>query len=123
MGGPSRKETEDRDLQSGPGTGLTASLGKVMMSESSPGSGEARRKRLTMEKSDSGGREEPKLVQEPEQQEDEENIRALFREMKKEADKLKREGRECPVPKPRGKIGELLGFGRDGRRGRADDEG
>lgn len=54
-------------------------------------------------------------------EEEEEDARAMFRDMKEEADALEREKRECPVPKPRGKIGELLGFGRDGRRLRDED--
>jgi cytochrome c oxidase assembly factor 2 len=45
--------------------------------------------------------------------EDEEEARALFREMEEEEEAMERQRRECPVPKPRGKIGELLGFGTD----------
>jgi cytochrome c oxidase assembly factor 2 len=50
-----------------------------------------------------------------------EDVRALFREMKEEAAVLESERRECPVPKPRGKIGEMLGFGRDGKVRRGED--
>jgi cytochrome c oxidase assembly factor 2 len=46
---------------------------------------------------------------------------AKFREMKEEAERMAKIRRECPVPKPGGVIGELLGFksrgdtnGRDG---------
>lgn len=44
---------------------------------------------------------------------EEAEARALFREMEEEEEAMERERRECPVPKPRGKIGELLGFGTD----------
>lgn len=53
---------------------------------------------------------------------EEEDVRALFREMEEEAAMRERERRECPVPKPGGKIGELLGFGGDGRRRKVEDE-
>lgn len=53
---------------------------------------------------------------------EEEDVRALFREMEEEEAARERERRECPVPKPRGKIGELLGFTRDGRRQRVEEE-
>jgi cytochrome c oxidase assembly factor 2 len=53
---------------------------------------------------------------------EDEDVRALFREMKEEAAVRESERRECPVPKPRGKIGEMLGFGRDGRARRGADE-
>lgn len=49
---------------------------------------------------------------------EEEVVRILFHQMKEEAAAMEAERRECPVPKPGGKIGELLGFGRDGRNGR-----
>jgi cytochrome c oxidase assembly factor 2 len=46
---------------------------------------------------------------------------ARFREMKEEAERMAKIRRECPVPKPGGVIGEILGFksrgdnnGRDG---------
>lgn len=35
---------------------------------------------------------------------------ALFAELQREADALEKEARECPVPKPRGLIGRILGF-------------
>ncbi|KAJ4550603.1 hypothetical protein HRR78_004372 [Exophiala dermatitidis] len=38
---------------------------------------------------------------------------ALFRELQREAAALEKEARECPVPKPRGLIGRLLGFEED----------
>lgn len=50
------------------------------------------------------------------EEEEEEDIRALFRGMKEEEAAMELRGRECPVPRPRGRIGELLGFGRNGRR-------
>jgi cytochrome c oxidase assembly factor 2 len=37
-----------------------------------------------------------------------------FLQMEKEAKALEKTGRECPVPKPRGIMGQILGFG-DGR--------
>ena len=57
-----------------------------------------------------------------EEEEEEEEVRMQFQDLKDEAVVREREGRECPVPKPKGKIGELLGFGRDGQRKRAEDE-
>jgi cytochrome c oxidase assembly factor 2 len=39
---------------------------------------------------------------------------ATFRQMEKEAKILEKTGRECPVPKPRGIVGQILGFD-DGR--------
>lgn len=35
---------------------------------------------------------------------------ATFLQMEAEAESLARIGRECPVPKPRGIVGQLLGF-------------
>ena len=35
---------------------------------------------------------------------------STFLQMKAEAEKLSHTNRECPVPKPKGVIGELLGF-------------
>lgn len=35
---------------------------------------------------------------------------ATFRQMEKEAKALEKTGRECPVPKPRGIVGQILGF-------------
>jgi cytochrome c oxidase assembly factor 2 len=35
---------------------------------------------------------------------------ALFAELQREAEALEREARECPVPKPKGFIGRILGF-------------
>lgn len=35
---------------------------------------------------------------------------STFFQMEEEAEKLARVGHECPVPKPKGVIGELLGF-------------
>jgi hypothetical protein len=35
---------------------------------------------------------------------------ALFRELQREEEVLEKEARECPVPKPTGLIGRLLGF-------------
>lgn len=35
---------------------------------------------------------------------------ALFRELQREAEALEREAGECPVPKPSGILGRLLGF-------------
>jgi cytochrome c oxidase assembly factor 2 len=54
--------------------------------------------------------------------EEEEEVKAMFRDMEEEAAGLERERRECPVPKPRGKIGELLGFGRDGMGRRVEED-
>ncbi|KAF7512163.1 hypothetical protein GJ744_002325 [Endocarpon pusillum] len=65
-----------------------------------------------------GGEEE----EEEEEDDDDDDMRALFRGMKKEEAAMELRRRECPVPKPRGKIGELLGFGRDGRRQGVEDE-
>jgi cytochrome c oxidase assembly factor 2 len=59
---------------------------------------------------------------EDEDEDEEEAVRALFRDMKEEASVLEKERRECPIPKPRGKIGALLGFRGDGRRPRSEDE-
>ena len=39
-----------------------------------------------------------------------------FQSLEREESLLQQRSRECPVPKPRGYIGELLGFGRDGQR-------
>ncbi|KAL2397087.1 hypothetical protein ABEF95_000327 [Exophiala dermatitidis] len=44
------------------------------------------------------------------QSKDLEEEAALFRELQREAAALEKEARECPVPKPRGLIGRLLGF-------------
>lgn len=38
-----------------------------------------------------------------------------FRQMEEEADTLAKMGRECPVPKPGGLVGEILGFRQRGR--------
>ena len=38
----------------------------------------------------------------------------LFRQLQQEAEMLEKEARECPVPKPKGFIGQILGF--DNRR-------
>ncbi|PLB47293.1 hypothetical protein P170DRAFT_511922 [Aspergillus steynii IBT 23096] len=35
---------------------------------------------------------------------------STFLQLEEEAERLAKTGRECPVPKPRGVIGELLGF-------------
>lgn len=40
---------------------------------------------------------------------------ATFMQMEKEAKALEKTGRECPVPKPRGLVGQILGF-QEGRR-------
>ena len=40
---------------------------------------------------------------------------ALFQELQREAEALEKEARECPVPKPRGVIGRLLGFEEEDR--------
>jgi cytochrome c oxidase assembly factor 2 len=53
---------------------------------------------------------------------EEEEAKALFHEMEEEEEAMERERRECPVPKPRGKIGELLGFGTDRTAQRRDKE-
>jgi cytochrome c oxidase assembly factor 2 len=53
---------------------------------------------------------------------EERDLRDLFRDMKEEEAAMEKERRECPVPKPKGRIGELLGFGRDGKRWRAEDD-
>jgi len=53
---------------------------------------------------------------------DEEEARALFREMEEEEEAMERERRACPVPKPSGKIGELLGFGTDRKAQRREGE-
>ena len=34
----------------------------------------------------------------------------LFRQLQQEAEMLEKEARECPVPKPKGVIGKILGF-------------
>jgi hypothetical protein len=34
----------------------------------------------------------------------------LFKRLQKEAETVEREARECPVPKPRGFVGRILGF-------------
>ncbi|KIX08576.1 uncharacterized protein Z518_03232 [Rhinocladiella mackenziei CBS 650.93] len=34
----------------------------------------------------------------------------LFRELQREAEALEKNARECPVPKPKGMVGRLLGF-------------
>ncbi|KIV93444.1 hypothetical protein PV10_04657 [Exophiala mesophila] len=44
------------------------------------------------------------------QQKELEEEAVLFRELQREADALEREAGECPVPKPSGVIGRLLGF-------------
>ncbi len=59
--------------------------------------------------------------EEEDEEQQEEDIRALFRRMKQEEAAMELR-RKCPVPRPRGKIGELLGFGRDGRRQRVEDD-
>ena len=51
-----------------------------------------------------------------------EDAAALFRQFQQEAEMLEREARECPVPKPGGVLGRLLGFQKkpedeDGARG------
>jgi cytochrome c oxidase assembly factor 2 len=90
------------DAQSGLGGELKSLLGSAKVGVGSSSlRGETR-------KSGGGGSED-------------EDVRALFREMKEEAAVLERERRECPVPKPRGKIGEMLGFGRDGKVRRGED--
>ena len=38
---------------------------------------------------------------------------ALFRQFQEEAKMLEKEAHECPVPKPGGLLGRLLGFQRD----------
>jgi hypothetical protein len=69
---------------------------------------------------DGPSRERAEKGEERVQRDEEEEVRIRFQEMKEEAALRESEGRECPVPKPRGRIGELLGFGRDGQRGRAE---
>ncbi|EXJ78767.1 hypothetical protein A1O1_09169 [Capronia coronata CBS 617.96] len=44
------------------------------------------------------------------QSKDLEEEAALFRDLQREAEALEKEARECPVPKPSGVIGRLLGF-------------
>ncbi|EXJ84165.1 hypothetical protein A1O3_04832 [Capronia epimyces CBS 606.96] len=44
------------------------------------------------------------------QSKDLEEEAALFRDLQREAEALEMEARECPVPKPKGVIGRLLGF-------------
>lgn len=44
------------------------------------------------------------------QERDLEEEAALFRELQREAEALEHEARECPVPKPRGLLGRVLGF-------------
>jgi len=39
-----------------------------------------------------------------------EEDRALFQQLEEESKVLQREARECPVPKPRGWVGRMLGF-------------
>ena len=41
---------------------------------------------------------------------------ALFRQFQEEAKMLEKEAHECPVPKPGGVLGRLLGFQQDGDR-------
>jgi cytochrome c oxidase assembly factor 2 len=41
---------------------------------------------------------------------------ALFRQFEEEAEMLEKEARECPVPKPGGFVGRLLGFQQDGNK-------
>jgi cytochrome c oxidase assembly factor 2 len=41
---------------------------------------------------------------------------ALFRQFQEEAEMLEKEARECPVPKPGGFLGQLLGFRQDGNK-------
>ena len=53
---------------------------------------------------------------------EEEDARALFREMTEEAAAMERERRKCPVPKPGGKMGQFLDFRRGVTRRRVDDE-
>lgn len=91
------------DAQSGLGGELKSLLGSAKVGVDSSSL------RRETRKSGGGGRSE------------DEDVRALFREMKEEAAVLESERRECPVPKPRGKIGEMLGFGRDGKVRRGED--
>ncbi len=56
-----------------------------------------------------------------EEVEEGEDIRALFQGMREEEAAMEVRRRECPVPRPRGMIRDLLGFGRDGRRQRVAD--
>ena len=44
------------------------------------------------------------------QRKDIEEEAALFRELQREAEALDKQGHECPVPKPKGILGRLLGF-------------
>lgn len=55
-------------------------------------------------------------------QDEEDDVGGLFRAMEEEAAAIEKKRRECPVPKPGGKIGEFLGFGRHGRRRKEGDE-
>jgi cytochrome c oxidase assembly factor 2 len=41
---------------------------------------------------------------------------ALFRNFQEEAEMLEKEAHECPVPKPSGVLGRLLGFQQDGKK-------
>lgn len=91
---------------------LKSLLGTVQLSGNSSSAG-----RQSIKGGANGGEEE-----EEEDDDDDDEMRALFREMEKEEAAMELRRRECPVPKPRGMIGELLGFGRDGRRQRVGDE-
>lgn len=89
------------------GTELRSLLDRVGMSSASSDSASSTIERGTGEGASVAGEEE--------------DMRALFHEMKEEDEVLQSERRECPVPKPRGKIGELLGFGRDDARRDVED--
>jgi cytochrome c oxidase assembly factor 2 len=101
-------------------------LGLDRESKSSPGSAksvsDSRAWPTARAKTEGVGRGGNGTKEEEEGEEEEEVVRALFRDMKEEASVLERARRECPIPKPRGKIGELLGFRGDGRRPRSEDE-
>ena len=102
-------DTRPENAQIGLGGELKSLLGSAQLSGNSSSVG-----RPSL-KGDAIGSEE-------EEEEEEEDMRALFQGMKEEEAAMELRRRECPVPKPRGRIGELLGFGRNGRRQRVDDE-
>ncbi|EEP80411.1 predicted protein [Uncinocarpus reesii 1704] len=64
-----------------------------------------RRRRKQTEEVDASSKESPF---EPSRQLD--DAAAEFRHMDEEAKRLRKVGRECPVPKPKGIVGQMLGF-------------
>jgi hypothetical protein len=105
MGGP-RTAAAIADAPAGLGAELKTLLANAGMAQAVPEAPQEPRKRRT--------RLEPV--------DEEAEIKAMFRNLEIEATTREKAGRECPVPKPSGKIGELLGFGRDGRGRKPDEE-